>query len=417
MKLFRSEFIQGQKNHLEGRVLILDQPHTTLLAAASILILLLLILFVALGSYSRKARLDGVLMPSAGIVKIMAQTNARVDAIHVREGEIVFAGQKLYNLNGERFDGQGQASIAGMTQALRAQLDLLESQKSKEARIKNEQRRGFEAQLVLMKEELDSLIAAKEMVEKQERIIRSSVDKYDELTKLGYFSVIALSEKQLELVSAEVKLNEHRQAAIRVQRSLGATQNEIVCLELEMQARVDEINRQIQGLNQQLIELSARGSAAINAPFSGAIAAILALPGQTVSPNEPMLMLVPDSTKLQVELYAPSNSVGFVKVGQKVGLRFSAYPHEKFGIQSGYIRDVSKVAITPNDVMIRTPFAWDKNEAYYRVVVELEKETVTAYGEEEPLKVGMAVSADVSLDSRKIYEWVLEPLWALHGKI
>jgi membrane fusion protein len=47
----------------------------------------------------------------------------------------------------------------------------------------------------------------------------------------------------------------------------------------------------------------------------------------------------------------------------------------------------------------------------------LDKTTITAYGRQEPLRVGMTVSADVELDSRRLYEWLLEPLWSLQGRI
>ncbi|MNN65584.1 hypothetical protein D3C81_1810950 [compost metagenome] len=60
---------------------------------------------------------------------------------------------------------------------------------------------------------------------------------------------------------------------------------------------------------------------------------------------------------------------------------------------------------------------WKENEGHYRVIVALDKTTITAYGRQEPLRVGMTVSADVELDSRRLYEWLLEPLWSLQGRI
>ena len=34
-----------------------------------------------------------------------------------------------------------------------------------------------------------------------------------------------------------------------------------------------------------------------------------------------------------------------------------------------------------------------------------------------PLQVGMAVEADVMQDKRRLYEWVLEPLYGMAGKL
>ncbi|WP_262145166.1 hypothetical protein [Serratia ficaria] len=60
---------------------------------------------------------------------------------------------------------------------------------------------------------------------------------------------------------------------------------------------------------------------------------------------------------------------------------------------------------------------WKENEGHYRVTVALDKTAITAYGRQEPLRIGMAVAADVELDSRRLYEWLLEPLWSLKGRM
>jgi len=53
----------------------------------------------------------------------------------------------------------------------------------------------------------------------------------------------------------------------------------------------------------------------------------------------------------------------------------------------------------------------------YRVRVELEAQTIMAYGTHEPLRPGMLVQADILGESRKLYEWVLEPLYSVYGSI
>ena len=40
-----------------------------------------------------------------------------------------------------------------------------------------------------------------------------------------------------------------------------------------------------------------------------------------------------------------------------------------------------------------------------------------AYGNAQPLQAGMVVEADVLQEKRKLYEWVLEPLYSLTGKL
>ena len=40
-----------------------------------------------------------------------------------------------------------------------------------------------------------------------------------------------------------------------------------------------------------------------------------------------------------------------------------------------------------------------------------------AYGKTQPLQAGMLLEADVLQDTRRLYEWVLEPLYSLTGKL
>ena len=58
-----------------------------------------------------------------------------------------------------------------------------------------------------------------------------------------------------------------------------------------------------------------------------------------------------------------------------------------------------------------------KAESYYRVVVRLDRQTVTVYGREEALRPGMQMEADILGERRRLIEWVFEPLFAVRGRI
>ena len=47
----------------------------------------------------------------------------------------------------------------------------------------------------------------------------------------------------------------------------------------------------------------------------------------------------------------------------------------------------------------------------------LDAQTIQAYGEARPLQVGMQLQADIMQERRKLYEWVLEPLLSITGKL
>jgi membrane fusion protein len=96
------------------------------------------------------------------------------------------------------------------------------------------------------------------------------------------------------------------------------------------------------------------------------------------------MTLVPDNARLQIELYATSQNAGFIQPGQRVALRFAAFPYQKFGVQYGTIREISRTTLTPSDLLSVSPVTWKENEGHYRVIVEPEKTFILAYGKRTP---------------------------------
>lgn len=54
---------------------------------------------------------------------------------------------------------------------------------------------------------------------------------------------------------------------------------------------------------------------------------------------------------------------------------------------------------------------------FYRVTATLDAQAVTAYGKPQSLQAGMALQASIFQERRRLYEWVLEPLYSLSGSL
>jgi multidrug efflux pump subunit AcrA (membrane-fusion protein) len=57
------------------------------------------------------------------------------------------------------------------------------------------------------------------------------------------------------------------------------------------------------------------------------------------------------------------------------------------------------------------------NEALYRINVQLDEQSIQAYGEAMALKAGLTLEADVLQERRKVWEWVLEPVLAARAQL
>ncbi len=415
--LYREDCIAAQYSQIEGEVIISPGLNLTIFSCASIVLLLAVFLFLFKGEYTRKARLEGIVIPSSGLIKVVAHNGGYVTELLVQEGEQVKAGQILYRLSGEHYDGRGMGTLTAMMLSLTQQYQLLERQRDQEKAANAIQQLGIRHRNEKIGDELRSAQAQLKLAQQQAKLLHAMIERYRKLFKEKYIAEAEYRQKEIELSIAEENVEQQRQVMLSLEGEIAAMKAELESLNQQGKSRQEEIERQLQDILQQKVELEAQKVMALTAPVDGSVAAVLAEPGQTINLSDTLMTLIPASAQLQVELYAPSKSVGFIKPRQRVGLRFDSFPYEKFGIQYGAIREVTRSSLSSADLMLRNSVSLTQNEGHYRVIVDLEKDTITAYGKQEPLRAGMTVAADVELDNRYLYEWLLEPVWSLRGKI
>jgi membrane fusion protein len=159
-----------------------------------------------------------------------------------------------------------------------------------------------------------------------------------------------------------------------------------------------------------MLENEAGRLSTVVATSSGTVSSLLIVAGQSVAPGDTLLAIVPDSSPLEAQLLVPSSAIGFVRVGTPVRIRYTAFPYQKFGIQSGAVTQVSRSALTPNEAGALGGEVMENRQLRYRVRVSLDRQSVLAYGKMERLLAGMTVEADLLLDRRTLLEWLIEPL-------
>jgi membrane fusion protein len=124
-------------------------------------------------------------------------------------------------------------------------------------------------------------------------------------------------------------------------------------------------------------------------------------------------------------LFVSTRDIGFVKIGQKVLLKYDAYPYQNFGLYESIVASIDDSALSQKDIDIVTPpdpspaarTDFYSNKTFYRVIVTLKDQEIMFYGQPQPLTAGMTLVGEIIGDKRKIWQWILNPIYTLKGSL
>ncbi|WP_024930106.1 HlyD family secretion protein [Methylophilus sp. OH31] len=417
--LFRHAALNAQKNHWLGTILLVRPVSYLLLTGLAIVFALMVVLFMACATYTKRSTVMGQLVPETGLLKVYAPQLGLVVERKVQEGQLVKQGDILFVLSSERYsDGQGsvQASIsaqhAQQRQSLRDEIVKTRLQQ-------HDEQQALQSRLLGIEEELTRLEAQYKAQQTRVTLSEEAYQRYQGLLEKNYISREQTQQKQEEWIEQSSRLASMAREQVRMQRDALARQDELSSVRAKHQNQIAQLERSVSSVNQQLTESEAKRRLVIRAPESGTATAVVASVGTAVEGSRPLLSIVPRGARLEAQLFAPSRAVGFVRPGVPVRLRYQAYPYQKFGQATGRVVSVSRTALPASEIFtMGNPSGNNQNsEPYYRISVALDQQAIVAYGVKQPLQPGMLLDADVMLERRRLYEWVLEPLISLTGKL
>ena len=418
--LYRSAAIDAQRTKLLGEIVLVYPLSFAFLTALAVALAGVVIAFLVWGTYTKRSTVAGQLVPDAGLIKVYVQQSGIVLVKQVVEGQPVTQGDVLYQVSSER-----KSSTQGDTQA----------SISKQVEVRQRSLRGeLTNTLQLQREEHDSLVKKVSALEaevasldqqikgqrRRVQLIQDSQSRYEGLGAQGFVSKESVQQRQGQALDQLGLLQSLERSRIGVGRDLAAHRADLSGLRLKHENQVALIERNITAAEQELTESEAKRRLVVTAPESGTATAVVAEVGQVVDVNRPLVSIVPAGAKLQAHLFAPSKAAGFIKPGDAVLLRYQSYPYQKFGHHRGVVSTVSRTALSSNELTgagdLPSGGASGGNEPLYRVTVALTSQSVDAYGKPQDLQSGMLLEADVLHDTRRLWEWVLEPLYSVSGK-
>lgn len=414
MALFRSESQQARASAWLGRIVLARPLSFTVLTWAALAIILSLGAFFVFSEYTRKARIIGTLAPSEGLVRVIAQQAGRVEALAIREGERIGKDATLLRISdaraGRSLESVGSAVTQGVRERRRAlmqQREFVFAAMGAEQESLKQRRSGIGRELELLDRELEAQV-------RRAALARGGLARAEALAGTGFLSAAARDRERDTAIDHEARVEAMKRSRLAFARELATIEFEAAAALARSNAQLASIDQQRAALDQEQIERELQYRASILAPASGIVASVLVEPGQMVLAGTTLATIIPEGAALEAHLFAPSRSIGFVRPGQEVLLRYLAYPHQKFGSQKARITMVSRNPLAPGELGFAPGDGG--REPLYRIKARLASQSISAYGRPEPLQAGMQVEADVLLDRRRLVEWIFEPLLSLAGR-
>lgn len=356
----------------------------------------------------------GRLVPVQGMATVLAPVTGVVRWLDADDGKRVVAGEALALVAVQRtLPELGDANLAlelGLQQkedSIELARDAFKEQLAAQAAGLNEQMHAARAEARLIELE----IAARREQIRMAGDVLARRRSFDAATTAG---LVAAEQQEALLLDYSVQLQSLRRQQAATQRLIAQLKQAALELPGRRKANDATYAGHLAQLRLQQVENEANAALLVKAPVDGVVVAQMVKPGQSVHLGQPLLSVLPGDGRLQAELMVPGRAIGAMAPGDRVVLRYQAFPHHKFGMQRGTIAHISRTAVDSEEASFG-PGAPAVKEAFYRVTVELANQAIVAHGRLEPLKPGMLLDAQLSGEREPLSDRLLQPMYSFGG--
>lgn len=410
-QLFRQQAIDNNRAKSVGSVVLYTPPWRWMVIGFVAAVAIAIIALLCFGTYTKRETAKGALVPQEGVMDIVSVSGGTLTEVYIHEGQPVKQGDKLAAVSSEVSTSLGETREE-IARQLHAQRDVLNSELRNLDALNASTLQGLTARISLLKEQVGQLQLINQQRNTQIGIEQLKLDKLKALREQGYASNTQIEQQDSTRLESLVRMQDVGRQLLELKQQLAELQQQKAEQPINYLKQKNDIAQKIADVTQSMLENESRRAAILTAPADAIVGSVLVKKGQIVTAGQTLSSLLPRSGNLQARVMLSSRAVGFIRPGQRVVLRYESFPYQKFGQQYGNVIEVSESALTPRDVATVTGDN-QAQEQFYQVRIALDHQFIKAYGEDYSLHPGSALDADFIVDKRRLYQWILEPLYAL----
>ena len=413
----------------------------------------LALLWASFGTVDIVATAPGKIVPSGRTKVIQPFETGVVRAIRVRDGHKVKAGEVLIELDPTMTDAErdhlksdllsSQMEVARLRAAVSGRSDPTEAFVPPEGASSSMIEMNRQLLISQVAEHQGKLAALDRQVKQKQaerEFIKAAIAKLDatipvlsqkvEIRKYLYdkdlgSKIIWLTDYQeliglqQEVLVQESRLQEAEAAVAALVETRGQSAAEYRRTRFEELTKAQE---KAAGLTQDVIKAERRTKLqALEAPVDGVVQQLsVHTIGGVVTPAQPLLIVVPLDSHLEIEAMVSNRDIGFVHEGQRAEIKIDTFSFTRYGLLHGEVINVSQDAITrdkpqdkPGDKVQGTEVSSNEpkgQEMSYAARVSLDRTQMQVEEKLVNLSPGMAVTVEIKTGSRRIMSYLLSPL-------
>lgn len=419
---------------------ILERPPSPTARVFSISIMVFFVIAVAwswFGHVDVMAIAQGRIVPSGRTKTIQPMEIGVVRAIHVEDGTAVRAGDLLVELDpttvlAERdrlsadlisvrteiarlsaaleigTGGDPLAAFAPPSDAPPALVQMHRQLLTSQVAEQRAKLAAFDREMARREADRATVVQALAKLNATMPLVRERAEALRDLSLRGTGSRFQYLELQQDLVEREQEVLVQRTRLTEAEASVAAAGEQRRQAEAEFRrtlyTELAAAGQKASALTQELAKAEQRvGLQRLTAPVGGVVQQLAVhTVGGVVTPAQPLMVIVPEDSQLEVEAFILNKDIGFVEAGQPVEVKIDTFNFTKYGLVPGRVVSVSGDAVQREEQA--------EKGSFYAARVALDRTSLEVEGKTTNLAPGMAVTAEIKTGQRRIIDYLLSPL-------
>lgn len=423
----KAQELQGFEADSDYAILQQEPLRARILLKSVGIALAIAVMWAAVSRLDEVTRGEGKVIPSRQLQVLQSLDGGVVEEILVKEGDVVDAEQVLLRIDPTRFASSVRESRVQYSAlvAKAARLKALtegtpfkvpDEIAKEDPKTVEEERRLYESRRNEL--ETQSSIARQQLAQRQQELVEVRA-RHEQASKSYDISARELAVTKPLIASgavSEVELLrlERDVARFRGERDMASAQIS------RIQASISEANHKLEEVGlafrnesgKELGETMARLNAlaegsvglsdkvtrsVLRSPVKGTVKRVLVnTVGGVVQPGKDVIEIVPLEDNLLLEARVQPRDIAFLRPGQKVVVKFTAYDFSIYGGLDGKLEHIGADSVVD-----------EKGNAYYTVRVRTNKPTL---GNNLPVIPGMIVEVDIITGEKSVLTYLLKPV-------